>query len=111
MCLPVYLFHNACFSLREGCVAPELVVDELHLDLDAALGLLPVGGGGRAGDLAAAGPGPGRVLGVVLGPEVAGDQRLLVRAVLVAALGLLHQVQTSPCNSYIYNVQYGFLQF
>jgi hypothetical protein len=35
-----YLFHNASFPLREGGVAPQLVIDELHLDLDPALRLL-----------------------------------------------------------------------
>ena len=38
-----YLFHDARLSLGEGGVPPQLVVDELHLDLHAPLGLLAIG--------------------------------------------------------------------
>ncbi len=39
----VSLLHNAGLSLGEGGVAPQLVVYELHLDLDATLRLLAIG--------------------------------------------------------------------
>ena len=44
-----YFFHDARLPLGKGRVAPQLVVDELHLDLDPPLRLLAAGvRGGRA---------------------------------------------------------------
>ncbi len=39
----VYLFHYAGFPLGERGVSSQLVVNELHLDFDSALGLLARG--------------------------------------------------------------------
>ena len=40
MCRFAYLFHDASLPLREGGVASEFVVDELHLDLGPATSFL-----------------------------------------------------------------------